>query len=254
LPPSALVRALLCLLAALAAAGPARGAEGRLAVVSLDAPADLAFTGKSAAEAFAKAAAKRGGEVLGPADVEAKLGRAAAQALVRCADDARCLAANGAALAVDRIVGGWLRKRGEAYLVALVHADAKSGERLGAVEREIPIASRRLQKDVAAAAPALLAGGADQAGVLKVLTDAPGAVVRLDDVEAGTTPLTRTVRPGRHKVEVAGAGFQDATEVWVEVPANAIVEHRPRLYEVPARDRSNRAAPAATATTVDVVR
>src|SRR5512139_1283247 len=111
------MRALLCLLAAAAAAGPARGAEGRLAVVSLDAPADLAFTGKSVAEAFARAAAKSGGEVLAPADVETKLGHAATQALVRCADDARCLAAKGAALGVDRIVGGWLRKRGEAYRV-----------------------------------------------------------------------------------------------------------------------------------------
>jgi hypothetical protein len=248
------MRALLCLLAAAAVAGPARGAEGRLAVVALEAPPDLTFMGKSVAEAFAAAAAKEGGEVLAPSAVEAKLGRAGAQALVRCADDARCLAASGAALGVDRIVGGWLRKRGEAYRVALVHVDAKSGERLGGLEREIPIASRRLQRDVAAAAPALLAGGADASGVLKVVTDAPGATVAIDDAEAGTTPLTRTVRPGRHKVHVSGAGFQDATPVWVDVPANGIVEHRPRLYHVPARERANRPAPEPAGTSVEVVR
>jgi hypothetical protein len=248
------MRALLCLLAAIVVAGPARGAEGRLAVVSLEAPPDLTFMGKSVAEAFAKAAAKEGGEVLAPSEVEAKLGRAATQALVRCADDARCLSEKAAALGVDRIVGGWLRKRGEAYRVALVHADAKSGERLGGLEREIPVASRRLQKDVAAAAPGLLAGGADASGVLKVVTDAPGAAVTIDDVDAGTTPLTRTVRPGRHKVHVSGAGFQDATPTWVEVPANGIVEHRPRLYHVPARERSNRAAREPAGTSVEVVR
>jgi hypothetical protein len=247
------VRALLCLLAVLSAAGPARGSEGRLAVVSLHAPAELAFTGKSAAEAFAREAAKGGREVLGPAQVEAKLGRAAAQALVRCGDDARCLSARGAALGVDRIVGGWLEKRGEAYRVALVHADARTGARLGAVEREVAVASRRLQKDVAAAAPALLAGGADASGVLKVVTDAPGATVTIDGVEAGTTPLTRTVKPGRHEVRVEGAGYQAAAPAWVEVPASAVVEHRPRLYRVPARERSN-AAREPAGTTVDVVR
>lgn len=248
------MRALLCLLAAAAAAVPARGAEGRLAVVALDAPPELTFMGKSVAEAFASAAAQQGGEVLAPSAVEAKLGRAATQALVACADDARCLAAKGAALGVDRVVGGWLRKRGEAYRVALVHADARSGERLGALEREIPIASRRLQKDVAAAAPGLLAGGADATGVLQVVTDAPGAKVTLDDVDAGTTPLSRTVKPGRHKVQVSGAGYQDATEVWVEVPANGVVEHRPRLYQVPARDRPNRAPRERSGTDVEIVR
>ncbi len=248
------MRALLCLLAAAALASPARGAEGRLAVVPLEAPPDLTFMGRSVAEAFAAAAAKEGGEVLAPAAVEAKLGRAATQALVACADDARCLAAKGAALGVDRLVGGWLRKRGEAYRVALVHADARSGERLGGLEREIPVAARRLQKDVAAAAPGLLAGGPDASGVLKVVTDVPGAAVTVDDVDAGTTPLARTVRPGRHKVHVSGEGFQDATAVWVEVPANGVVEHRPRLYQVPARDRSNRAAPPPAGTSVEVVR
>lgn len=248
------MRALLCLLAAAILAGPARGAEGSLAVVSLEAPPELTFMGKSVAEAFAKAAAGEGREVLAPSDVEAKLGRAAAQALVRCADDARCLAANAGALGVDRVVGGWLRKRGEAYRVALVHADARSGERLGGIEREIPIASRRLQKDVAAAAPGLLRGGAEASGILKVVTEPPGAAVAIDDVDAGTTPLTRSVRPGRHKVQVSGAGYQDATPIWVDVPENGIAEHRPRLYVVPARERSNEPAPQPAGTRVDVVR
>lgn len=248
------MRALLCLLAAAAAAGPAHGAEGRLAVVALEAPPDLTFMGKSVAEAFAAAAAKAGGEVLAPSAVEAKLGRAATRELVRCADDARCLATKGAALGVDRVVGGWLRKHGEAYRVALVHADARRGERLGGIEREIPIASRRLQKDVAAAAPALLAGDADASGILRVVTEVPGAKVTIDDADAGATPLARTVKPGRHKVHVSGEGYQDATPIWVEVPANAIVEHRPRLYHVPARDRPNRSGREGGGTNVEIVR
>jgi hypothetical protein len=246
------MRRLLVLAAALAAAGPARAAGVRLAVAALDAPPELTFMGKSAADAFAKEAERAGGyEVLAPAKVEEQLGRAATAELVRCGDDARCLAARAQKLGVDRVVGGFLRKRGETYRVGLVQADARTGERLGGLEREIPVASRRLQRDVAAAAPTLLAGGEDATGVLRVVTDAPGASVSIDDVEAGTTPLSRPVTPGQHKVRVAGQGFQDATPVWVDVPANGVVEHRPRLYQVPPRDR-----PAAeqAGTNVEVVR
>jgi TolB-like protein len=247
------MRSLLALTAALAAAAPTRAADVRVAVVALDAPPELTYMGKSTAEAFAKAAQKAGGfEVVEPSKIEATLGRDATLALVRCGDDAKCLADKAQKLGVQRVVGGWLRRNGEAYRVALVQADASTGERLGGIEREIPVASRRLQKDVAAAAPALLAGEKDATGVLKVVTDVPGATVTIDGNDAGTTPLARVLRPGKHKVKVAGAGFQDAAPVWVEVPANGIVEHRPRLYQIPARDRPNQAGGEGSGTKVDV--
>jgi hypothetical protein len=249
------MRTLLALTVALAAAAPARAADVRIAVVALDAPPELVYMGKSTADAFAKAARQAGGyEVVEPAQVEASLGRDATLALVRCGDDARCLADKGRKLGVARVVGGRLRRKGEAYRVALVQADAGTGERMGGLEREIPVASRRLQKDVAAAAPALLAGEKDATGVLQVVTDVPGATVAIDDAAAGTTPVARVVKPGRHKVTVSGAGFQDAAPVWVEVPANGIVEHRPRLYQIPARDRPNASPTEGTGTKVDVVR
>jgi hypothetical protein len=249
------MRALLALTAALAAAAPARAADVKLAVVALDAPPELTFMGKSAAEAFAKEARRAGGwDVMEPSKVEAALGRDATLELVRCGDDAKCLSDRGRKLGVARVVGGWLRRKGESYRVALVHADAATGDRLGGMEREIPVASRRLQKDVAAAAPALLAGEKDATGVLKVVTQAPGALVTIDDADAGTTPLSRVVKPGKHKVKVSGAGFQDAAPVWVEVPANGIVEHRPRLYQIPARDRPNPSASEGSGTQVRVTR
>jgi hypothetical protein len=249
------MRTLLGLLAALAAATPARAADVKVAVVALDAPPELTFMGKSTAEAFAREARKAGGwDVMDPAKVEASLGRDGTLALVRCGDDAKCLSEKARKLGVERVVGGWLRRKGESYRVALVQADAATGERLGGMEREIPVASRRLQKDVAAAAPALLSGEKDATGVLKVVTQTPGALVTIDDADAGTTPLARIVKPGRHKVRVAGPGFQDAAPVWVEVPANGIVEHRPRLYQIPARDRPNPSASEGSGTQVKVSR
>lgn len=256
MPPSTLVRALLCLLAAAAAtaAATARAGDGRVAVVALDTPPELTFMGKSVAEELARSAAREGRAVLGPAEVEAKLGRAATADLVRCADDARCLASKAAPLGVERVVGGWLRRRGESYRVALVHADARTGERLGGVEREVPVASRRLQRDVAAAAPALLGGDVEATGVLAVTTVVPGATVTIDGAAVGATPLAHAVRPGRHKVHVSAAGFQDATPVWVDVPASGRVEHRPRLYPIPARDRPNRSASEGSGTRVELFR
>ncbi|HEY6098306.1 MAG TPA: PEGA domain-containing protein, partial [Anaeromyxobacter sp.] len=194
-----------CLLAAALSAGPA-AQDARLAVAPLESPPELTFTGKSAAEAFAAEAARRGFAVMTPAQVEERLGRAGTHALVACADDPKCLAAKAAKLGVDHVVGGWLRKRGETYRIALVHADAKTGARLGGMEREIPVASRRLNKEIAFAAPLLLRGQGDAKGVLSIVTTPPGALVTVDDVPVGTTPLNREVRPGRHKVQVAVTG------------------------------------------------
>jgi PEGA domain len=243
----------LAVVAALAA-GPARAGASRIAVVTLDAPPELQFTGKSVAEALAKEAAKAGFEVVGPGAVAEKLGPAGHAELVRCGDDGPCLAHRGAKLGVDRIVAGWLRKRGTAYRVALVHADAKTGERLGGLEREIPVASRRLQKDLAAAAPALLAGGEDTTGILRVTTDVPGAQVTVDDVVVGRTPVARAVKPGKHKVKVSLDGYADAEPVWIDVEASAIVEHRPRIYRIPARERPNASPTEGHGSAVELVK
>jgi hypothetical protein len=240
--------------ATLALAGGTAHAAARVAVVTLDAPPQLANTGKSVAEAFARKATAAGYDVLGPAAVEKKLGRAAAASLASCGDDARCLADRGARLGVERIVGGRLGQRGSSYRVAIVSADAKTGARLGGLEREIAIASRRLQRDVADAAPALLEGGQDATGILKVTTESPGALVTVDDVLVGKTPLVRVVKPGKHRVKVVLTGHADAEPVWVDVPASAIVEHRPRLYLIPARDRPNASPSEGQGTAVQVVK
>jgi len=68
----------------------------------------------------------------------------------------------------------------------------------------------------------------------------------------GKTPLARAVKPGKHKVKVVLTGFADAEPVWVDVPASAIVEHRPRLYLIPARDRPNASPSEGQGTAVHV--
>ena len=230
------------------------GKKPTVAVPPLQAAPDLTFMGKSAAQAFATEAAGAGYVVLAPEAVEEKLGREGTRALVACGDDAKCLAERGGKLGVDSVVGGWLDKRGTNYRVSLVHADARTGQRIGAVEREIPIASRRLQKDVAASAAGLLAGAADATGTLMITTDVPGALVTVDDAPAGTTPVTRTLKPGKHKVHVSRTGWAETEPVWVDVPPNGIVSHRARIFELPARDRPNETVQSGAGTKVQVVR
>lgn len=249
------MRPLPSLLAALLlAAGSARAAGPRLAVVTLDAPAQLANVGRSVADAFARQAAASGWEVLGPADVEERLGRAGHQALASCGDDAECLAERGARLGVEHLVGGTLAQRGAFYRVALVHAEAGTGRRLGGLEREIPVAARRLQRDVADAAPTLLQGGAEATGVLRVLTEVPGATVTVDDVPGGTTPFARVLKPGLHKVKVELQGYAEAEPAWVDVPAGGFVEHRARLFLLPGRERPNASPTEGHGTAVHVVK
>jgi hypothetical protein len=220
--------AALLVVAAAAAAGP-----DRLAVVPLEAPADLAFTGRAVAATVAEEAAKLPGfEVVGPDALEAALGREGARALARCAADVACLAERGRAAGATRFVAGWIARAGDSYRVLLVHGDA-AGEKLASVERLVPVASRRLRAEVAAAVPALLRGDADRFGTLRVVTDEPGATVFLDGVFAGATPLEKLVRPGQHRVEVKRTGHADQDPAFVVVPAGGTVEHRVRLYALP---------------------
>lgn len=250
------MRSLPCSLIAalLAASGPVRAATPRVAVVGLDAPPQLANVARSVADALARKAAASGWDVVGPEALEQRLGRDGLRALARCGADGVCLADRGAALGVDGIVGGTLAQAGPSYHVALVHADARTGRRVGGLEREIPVASRRLQRDVADAAPGLLRGGEEPTGVLRVVTEVPGAAVTVDDAPAGRTPVSRVVKPGRHRVKVEMAGYADADPAWVDVPGGGVVEHRARLYLIPGRDRPNALGAEGQGTAVRVVK
>jgi hypothetical protein len=236
------------------AAGPAGAAGPRVAIIPLDAPPQLANVARSVAEIVARKAAESGFEVMTPAEVAKQLGATDLRHLVRCADEARCLAERSATLRVDRLIAGSLGQRGAAYRLALVHAEARSGRRIGGIEREIPVGARQLQREVEDSAPALLAGGEEPPGILRVVTEVLGAQVTLDDAPAGKTPLTRVLRPGRHKVRVELEGYADAEPVWVDIPSGGIVEHRARLYLIPAREVPNASPTEGHGTAVQVVK
>jgi hypothetical protein len=206
-------------LAALLVAPPALGAEGSLLfVVALKAPATLTFTGKSLGDAIAREAVQVGGfQVLGPEAVEQKVGRRAYVRLVECAGDARCLSESGLALGADRIVGGFLAQLESTYQVEVSQVDVRGARRVATFSRQIPIAARRLQFEVARSSVAMLRGETEGTGSLQVSANVPEADVWVDGEPAGRTPVVRRLKPGKHLVQVAKAGYVVSEPRWVEV-------------------------------------
>lgn len=209
-----------------------------LAVVPLDAPKELALLGRSLAEAVAQEAAKIPGfRVIAPAEVLTTLGADAALQASHCGEAAACHAGLAKPLGAERVVGGWIDRVGANYRFGLVLVDVKSGTALSRASREVPIASRRIRADVIAAAGPLLRGEAAVTGVLALLTDVPGADVRVDEKPLGKTPIEARLPAGKHKVEVSQRGKVRVDPFWVEVPANGRAEQRVRLYDIPLAEK-----------------
>ena len=151
-----------------------------------------------------RTAAKAGFEVVGPAAVEAEARARRARRRSSAAPTTRSASpTKGARLGVDRIVGGWLQQRGDLVprrARARRREDAASGSAgssarsrspRGASRRTSPPPRRRSSR-----------AAQDATGVLRVVTDVPGADVTVDDVAVGTTPLARRSSPG----QAQGAG------------------------------------------------
>lgn len=227
------------LLASLALAAAPHGKEAagtRVAVVSLSAPPNLVHLGKQVAQVVAEAAERAGYRVVGPEAIERQLGRVRTNRLIDCGGAAACATERTSQLRVDRVVSGVLAQTERNYQVTVVLIDTRTGRELTTLSRDIPIATRRLLPDLAAATPALLRGEADAAGTLMVLTDEPGAETVVDGQWTGTTPFVLSVRPGKHEVLVRRSGFIEQDPRWVEVGPKEVLRHRVKLFPIPQRD------------------
>jgi hypothetical protein len=222
---------------ALAAAPQRAATQPSVAVVSLRAPADLVFAGRRVAEVVAEAAVRKGGlRVIGPDEVERRLGREKSERLVECGGHARCVGELAPLLAVDRVISGVLTQADQRYAVTLALIDVRTGQALTLITRNVPVSGRQLFREMAAATPALLEGKPDESGTLLISSEVPGAEVFIDDRLAGSTPVTVTVRAGRHQVEVRREGYIEQDPHWIEVLPGRTVQDRVKLYAIPSRD------------------
>jgi hypothetical protein len=207
-------------LALLLSTSLARADAVRLAVVELTTPQNLSGIGlKLTQDIIAAAAREPNTRVLQPAEVERALGPEGMKRLNDCFGRPACVAQAAAALPADRIVVGSLDRNESSYLVNLYLVDLKARSVISSVERAIIIASRRLQADVSAAIPGLLAGRAEAKGKLDISSTRPGATISFDGEVVGKTPMTVEAKPGKHTLKITKQGYLDV-ERYVVVAEN----------------------------------
>lgn len=157
---------------------------------------------------------------------------------------AECEVETGRLLGADVVISGRLTKVGARYKLSMrLHSTAQgtllgSATASGKTTEEIDDATAGAVEDLLA--PLGLARpqqrsteprARERAALIVVQTDPPQALIFLDGVERGPSPLSMEARPGNHRVEARAGGYLTATkEVAVQsgetVKASLVLEHR----------------------------
>lgn len=232
--------ALSVLLAAVTAFSPLaavaqKSARSRLAVIEVSAGEGLSGIAAKITRELTAAAVKEGTyEVLDANKVKNAVGTEGLRLLQECKGEPTCLAEKGVVLQGARIVTGDVQKDADSYQVKLWLVDVSSGAIVSKVDRDILIASRRLEKDVAEAIPALIRGEAEASGkvLISVENGVTGAKVIVDGTEIGVTPAEYAGKPGKHTLRVEHADFYPADRFFT-VDAGATTEVQVALVPLP---------------------
>jgi hypothetical protein len=225
------VLAALALFVTSATAAPAQG----LAIVEVSAPPNMQGLAMQLTAQVLDAAKVQGLKVVPPDDIETFLGTKDTLALKQCGPSPTCISARLASLPVNRAVVGTLARDQTHYLVHLWLVSLTPPTTVAELDRAILIASRRLQTDVAAALPALLRGEQEVKGTLVLESSVLRADVTLDGEPAGQTPLSRTLKPGKHEIRVSHPGFY-TVERLVTVEAGQTTRDMVRLVAIPGAE------------------
>jgi hypothetical protein len=185
----------------------------------------------------------QGLKVITPEELETFLGPKNVLALKQCGGAAGCVAAQLAQLPVNRAVVGTLGRDDTHYLVHLWLIALTPPAVMAEVDRAVLIASRRLQPDVAATIPGFLRGEQDAKGTLMVESNVPGASVVLDGEPIGLTPVTRTLKPGKHELRLSHTGFYPVERL-VTVEPGKTTRDVVRLVALPGTSAAGLATPA----------
>jgi hypothetical protein len=213
---------------------PARG-RTRLAVIEVSAGEGLTGIAAKITRELAAAAVKEGTyEVLDANKVKNAVGTEGLKALQACKGDPACLSEKGVVLQGARIVTGDVQKDEDSYQVKLWLVDVSSGAIVSQVDRDILVASRRLERDVAEAIPALIRGEAEATGqaLIAVENGVEGAKVIIDGTESGVTPLTYNGKPGKHALRVEHPDYYPADRFFT-VDAGATSDVKVALVPLP---------------------
>jgi len=225
------VLAALALIVTPASAAPRKG----LAVVEVSAPSNMQGLAAQLTRQVLDAAQAQGLRVVPPEELETFLGPKDTPALKQCGPSPSCLSALLSAIPVSRVVVGTLSRDQSHYLVHFWLISLAPAQTVAEFDRAILIASRRLQTDVAAALPALLRGEQEVTGKLVLDSTVPNAEATLDGEPLGVTPLTRTLKPGKHEIHVSHPGYYPVDRL-VTVEAAKTTHEVVRLVAMPGTE------------------
>jgi hypothetical protein len=133
--------------------------------------------------------------------------------LAGCTANPACLTPLAKALKATRVVAGNVGGLADSYVINLKLVD-RDGHELRRVSATLRGSSEELIDEVRVAAFRLIAPER-LVGAIAVLSDVPGATVRLDGVEVGRTPLQAPLfdlSVGVHQLEVTREGFSPFAE------------------------------------------
>ncbi|MEW5743451.1 MAG: PEGA domain-containing protein [Myxococcota bacterium] len=206
------------LLATLAAA------PGPLAIVDVDAPDLMMGLGAQVTRSIVQAAEAQKLKILKPEELRAKVDPKKYELLRKCAGNVACAADVLSQLGVARVVTGKLDRDEKNYLLKLWLLDLKALSVVADVDRPILIAARRFQKDVDQVVPPLLRGEREARGSLTIKSNLTDAQVTVDGEFVGVTPVTLTVKPGKHEVKLERKKYLPITRLLDVEPNKETVE------------------------------
>lgn len=199
-------------------------APGPMAVVDLDAPDAMFGLATQVTNTVVSVAQAQGLTVVTPRELRAQLGREKYRALEKCGDGVGCAAALLAPTGVKRAVLGRLGRDEKHYLLQLWLIDLDGMTVVADVDRPVLIAARRLQQDVEQAVPPLLRGEREARGRLTIRSNLPDAKVTVNGREVGVTPVTVTLRPGKHEVHLERNKYLSIDRLLTVEPERETVE------------------------------
>lgn len=196
----------------------AASSSSRMAVVDLAAPDEMLALAGQVTRTVVAEAQRQGRAVSGPDEVKAALGPKRYEALRACAGKPACVSLAVEGAGYSRVLAGRLGRDEKNYLLELWLVDPETLRVVASVDRAILIAARRLQKDLDEAVPRLLREEPEAMGTLRIESTVARVEVSVNGEPAGTTPVTRSLKPGKYEVRLERTKYLPVTRL-VEVEA-----------------------------------
>ncbi len=174
----------------------------KLAVAELDSPDSLLGLSLQVARQVTETAIAQKWSVTGPEELRVKLDAKSYTGLRKCGGQPVCVAQYLTGQGIKKTVTGVIARDERNYLVKLWLVNLETGQIESTVDRQILIASRRLQRDVQEALPGFLRGEKESLGNVLVEANVKDVQVFINGEFVGLTPTTLRLKTGKYDVKL----------------------------------------------------